>query len=50
MKSNKVGGYSSYILAGDIGGTNTNLGVFGVKKDKLGLDLNNSPIDKLNLG
>ena len=23
---------------------------FGVKKDKLGLDLNNSPIDKLNLG
>ena len=25
--------YASYLLAGDIGGTNTNLGIFGIKNN-----------------
>jgi len=34
MKNHRIMDYSSFILGGDIGGTNTNLGIFGVKNDK----------------
>ena len=33
-KHRGFGGYSSFVLGGDVGGTNTSLGIFGIKNNK----------------